>query len=260
MGTNAKQAIQILIIILGFVTLGAWVATVGDPLVVGALRYGAPAAALFAGWVLFAAPRRQGKEPDHLGQMAAKYFERDGLCLAPVFAEVDGTCVLSVYFQNRYAGRAVARFAMLPPRRSFWFGRHKLPSVTVDLECPGGAFGVVRLPFAVPANYQGRRVKFELGADVAYPDRKGKTLRYREGKYLVPMRQLDRESDAMAGLALGGLGILIALSASSRSRATLLLPNGVAETGPATFTRRVEILALPNAGAASPAGPQRLAA
>jgi len=115
-GTNAKQAIQILIIILGFVTLGAWVATVGDPLVVGALRYGAPAAALFAGWVLFAAPRRQGKEPDHLGQMAAKYFERDGLCLAPVFAEVDGTCVLSVYFQNRYAGRAVARFAMLPHR------------------------------------------------------------------------------------------------------------------------------------------------
>jgi hypothetical protein len=246
LGKNQKQALQLLIIVLGFVTLGAWVATLGHPAVLAALRYGAPAAAVYAGWELFRAGRRPGKVPDDLAGVAPKYFGRDGVCLAPVFETAGGAASLCVYFQNRYAGPATARFVMLPPRRTMWFGRHPLPRVSVDFECPGGAFGVVRLPFAVPAKYQGRRLAFDVGADVAYPAGKGELLRYREGKHLVATNQLDREYHALAALLLGGLGILIAALALTVSRAKLRLPTDVAETGPETVTGRVEILSPAN--------------
>lgn len=233
-------------IVLAFVTLGARVATVGNPVVISALLYGCPALMLYIAWVLFSASRRPGKEPDYLGQVTPKYFERDGLCLAPVFETADGPAFLCVYFQNRYAGHASARFAMLPPLRSFGFGRHKLPRVSVDFEVPGGAFGVLRLKYAVPAKYQGRRIAFEVGADVTYPARRGELLRYRGGRNLPPTRHLDNGTQLLTALLLGWIGIFLALSSSSRGRAKLVLPTGVDETGPDVVNATREILAVPD--------------
>jgi hypothetical protein len=263
LGKNAKQALQLLVIVLSFTALGAWAATVGNPAVIWALRLGAPAAAGYLVSVLVIASRRPGKLPDYLHQVAPKYFERDGVCVAPVFETAGAAAVLCVYFQNRHANHAHVRFAMRPPRRSFWFGRHKLPHVSVAFGCPGGAFGAMRLNYPVPAKYQGRTLSFEVGGDVKYPARKGELLRYREGRHLPA---IDRMGGTDPGVALlfGWLGIFLAAASSGVGRAKLTLPAGVDDPGPDTLLEAgqpvSQILALPEPAPAGSPVPQRLAA
>jgi hypothetical protein len=263
LGKNAKQALQLLVIVLSFTALGAWAATVGNPAVIWTLRLAAPAAAGYLVSVLVIASRRPGKLPDYLHQVAPKYFERDGVCMAPVFETADGKAVLRVYFQNRYANHAHVRFAMRPPRRSFWFTRHNLPHVSVGFECPGGAFGMMRLRFPVPAKCQGRTLSFEVGADVKYPARKGELLRYREGRHLPAIDRMGG-SDAGLALLLGWLGIFLAIASKGVGRANLALPTDLEPPGPDTLPEAGQpvgqILALPEPAPAAPAVPQRLAA
>ena len=193
MQKNTKQAYQLLLIAMGFVTLGAWLpGIVGRADVVWGLRIGTPMAAAAVAWLFYRGLHRPEKLPDLLGQTVGKYFERDGLCFAPVVETVDGASRLSIYFQNRHAGHASATIHMLPPRRSFRFGRHPLPPVQVLIECPAAAFGVARLPFPIPPKYQGRRMSFELAADVRYPARRGRLLRFRAGKRTGRGRDLER--------------------------------------------------------------------
>jgi hypothetical protein len=120
--------------------------------------------------------------PDLLRERVGTYFERDGLCLAPMFETTPaGECVMALYFQNRYAGTAQARVRVSPPRRALWLTRHRLPTPTFAFDCPGGAFGVARTAFPIPAKYQGRRMTFRVSADVTYPHGLGELLRIRTG-------------------------------------------------------------------------------
>jgi len=125
--------------------------------------------------------------PDLLRERVGTYFERDGLCFAPMFETTPaGECVMALYFQNRYAGTAQARVRVSPPRRALWLTRHRLPTPTFAFDCPGGAFGVARTAFPIPGKYQGRRLAFRIHADATYPQGCGDLLRIRTG---VPSRR-----------------------------------------------------------------------
>ena len=203
-------------------------------------------AAAVAG-AMFAVSRRPDSIPDKLREVAPKYFERDGLCFAPVVEAAGGACFLNVYFQNRHARHASARIDVMPGARSFRLARHPLAEVSVRIECPGGAFGVVRVPFLVPADYQGRRVSFDVAADVKYPARRGKLLRPRGGVAVGPTSDLSQTRQLLSTLALLPLGIL---QVASPGRVTLRLPIEVAGDAPAPRPTPCEILWAPDASAA----------
>src|SRR5688572_10244990 len=132
---------------------------------------------------MLAAPERF---PDLLRERTGTSVERDGLCFAPALETTPaGACELAVYFQNRCAGRATARVQMLPPRGTLRLKRHNLPARSMTIECPGGAFGVARVSLPITAAYQGRRMTFELRADVTYPDGRGDVVRFRPGTHAL---------------------------------------------------------------------------
>jgi len=246
LGTNKRQAYQLALIVLAFVTLVAWCMQTGRADVIWALRLGAPLLAAAVGWWFYKAAHRPENFEDLLTKVAPRYLERDGLCFMPVIDAANEAGRVSIYFQNRFAGHATGRIEMRPPLRSFWFGRHALPTIAAQVECPGGAFGVLRLPFAIPAKYQGRRMQFNIGADVKYPAKRGQLLRFRSGKRVLSRKQLDG-SPAGAVLALVFLSLpLAALSAGSRgTRLRLKLPTGVAENVPPVIPQ-LEILHTPD--------------
>ena len=165
------------------------------------------------------------KLPDLLRDRAATYFERDGLCFAPAIETTRlGACELALYFQNRYEGRVVARVQVLPPLRPWRLKRHDLPVRTFAIQCPGGGFGVARAAFPVPHAYQGRRMTFELGAGVKYPDGRGELLRFRGGVRAGSTCDTSAGGQLLAAVLALPLGLL---GSSTAATATLTLPQGL---------------------------------
>ena len=152
--------------------------------------------------------------PDLLREQVGGYFETAGLCFAPMLeTTAAGKCVMALYFQNRYAGAAHVRVRVSPPRRALWLTRHGLAAPTFAFDCPGGAFGVARAGFPIPANYQGRRMSFAITAESSYPHGSDELLRFRPG--IPPQRW------------------------------TATLPQGVAETGVSTTHTAVDMIWWP---------------
>ncbi|HEV2296339.1 MAG TPA: hypothetical protein VGR35_21025 [Tepidisphaeraceae bacterium] len=167
--------------------------------------------------------------PDLLRERTGVYFEQHGLCFAPLLETTPhGGCVLALYFQNRYDRRAVGRVQVLPPRRRLRLKRHDLPARLIDIECPGGAFGVVRLAFPIPAKHQGSDITFDIAADVLYPDGRGRMLRLR------------------AGVPAGSLGGSIMHAHSSPARVMLALPRGLAQPPRRRADAEAEIIWSPD--------------
>jgi hypothetical protein len=168
--------------------------------------------------------------PDLLRQRVGHYLDADGLCFAPqIETSSDGYALMAVYFQNRYGGRAFAHVRVLPPRRSCSVARLDLPELRFTIECPGGAFGAIRRPLAIPAEYQGAELRFSIAADVMYPDGRGELLRYRDGLSVDSNRNLSlvrRSRKALMKLATGQAPV------AAPARAMLTLPQGVRETIP----------------------------
>lgn len=233
----------LLLIALAFTALGAWCATVGQPQIIWAFRIGAPLATLAVAWGIYKVQSLPETLPDHLRAIAGKYFERDGLCFAMRLETTDGRCALCVYFQNRNGGHASSRVMVLPPRRTLRYKRHPLPAPTILIECPGGAFGVVRVPFPVSAKYWGRRMSFDVAADTRYPAGRGELLRHRQGLRVNSTRDLSGAGQLLAALLLLPLGVVFV---RTPARVTLDLPRDVAETDPTDATAETEILWLPD--------------
>jgi len=242
---NLKQLFQLGLLVLGFVTLGGWMATQGNIATIWAIRLGAPIGFVGLGWWYFSAARRPENLPDMLLQETGKYFEREGFCFAPKLEVIDGCSWLKVIFQNRYSGHVSAKVVIRPPQRTFWFGRHKLPDIGVNIECPGGAFGVIRVPFPIQARYQGRSINFDLGADREYPQGKGALLRFREGRVVGSIRKMTSGYTA-ALFVLGPWVALALLALAQKAQAKLRLPEDVAETAPADAEAQIEILWQPD--------------
>jgi hypothetical protein len=254
-----NQALQLLLIVLAFVTVVAWCATVGSAEVLWGLRVGCPLAAVGVSYLLYTMLTKPERFPDLLRERAGTYFEKDGLCFAPVLETTPtGACELAVYFQNRHEGRAIARIQMLPPLRTLRLKRHDLPARTLSIQCPGGAFGVARVPFPIPARYQGQRMTFELGADVKYPEGRGDLQRFRSGVRVGSSREMNAGHQFLTALVMLPLAVLATSRAAS---ATLTLPQGVFETNAADGGASSEIIWWPELlEAEAPALPRRQAA
>jgi hypothetical protein len=167
---------------------------------------------------------RRDKVPDFLKKVPGPAFERDGFCFKMLANAVEGRCYLDLHFQSRYE-RASRAMIVLQPSKGFFLVRPDLASMTVEIECPPGGYGVTRVPWPVPGKFQGKAQSLDVGADVFYADGRGKMIRYRGGAQ-VGTAGLDawRAILTVAG-AMGGMIVL-----SKPAKVKLKLPTSVQES------------------------------
>jgi hypothetical protein len=183
--------------------------------------------------------------PDHLAPFGQRVFESNGLCFAVTLREHERICWLSLFFQNRYARPCRGDVALVPPLRSFRLGRHVTPPVKMPIQCAGGAFGVVHLPYPVAAIVAGRRITFDVSAAIQYPNRRGKELRFTSGIPVpaIPRPGIDLDHLVLTHLIpLAGLIELICNTFAGH-RVTLKLPDRA--LAPAGAAPQAEILWRP---------------
>jgi hypothetical protein len=186
-------------------------------------RIGFPAVGIAALAGLCWAMTRKDKLPDYLRQVVGVYLERTGFCFALVPAVADGRCTLDIYFQNRYERPCRAQ-VVIQPSREFFLNRRSVGSFTIEIECEGGAFGVTRLPWGVPQQYQGRQQSFDVGASVSYPEGRGALLRYRDGAHVGAAKTSAWVGVMTAAAALGGIIVI-----TKPAKVKIQLPKGVSE-------------------------------
>lgn len=167
--------------------------------------------------------------PDLLSKISRRYFNANGLCFVIVPVAADGKLLLRIHYQSRHVGASVAN-VIIRPSPGFFLQSAKINAWQVRFECPEAGYGVVSVPVSLPARYQGTSQKFDLWAQVQYPEGKGKTVRFGEGAEVgnaPPMPQI-------AGAALIVAGAVVGLHVHPRRSAhvTLRLPTGVAEHVP----------------------------
>src|SRR5262249_3984613 len=143
-------------------------------------RAGFPAMTAAALGLLFWSLTRKDKFPDLLRKACGGYFERDGFCFAIIPVASNCQSRVDVYFQSRFERNSRAQ-VVIRPSRQFFLNRRPIESLTVEIECAGGAYGVARVPWAVPARFQGKKQSFDVGAHVEYPSGRGAMVRYRDG-------------------------------------------------------------------------------
>lgn len=196
-------------------------------------------------WAYWKIDHRSDLAPDFLRQAAGDYVNRDGFCFAVAAESAAGVCYLRMLFQNQFAQPCRAKLAV----RIVRFAGRRLPAATTsEIACPGGGYGVVTMPLAVPKKFQGKSATLDVGADVEYPGGKGQRLRFYEGVRLDQSTKfISGRYRLLASLALFGGMVYF----RSPTRAHCQLPTGVAETLPADLGDAVRIIS--QVDAASPA-------
>lgn len=165
--------------------------------------------------------------PDFLFERTGSYFERDGFCFSVVPTVEDELVLLRVYFQNRFERPCNAAFALR--QAASRMGRNKDNLLELSLTCEGGAFGVITAPAAVPAKYQGKRVKINVAARCHYPNGKGKQLRFKTAA------KVDNDLSFGGGWGTNvstGAMVLGSISVSDPAHVSFQMPVGVRETLP----------------------------
>jgi hypothetical protein len=236
---SLKAVMQLTAIICGIVSFCVWAIPKHPDQLVWASRVLFPLVTILFGYVLFRIARRPDLAPDILRQQFGTYFERDGLCFAPVIttSPEDRTCWFNVFFQNRYAGTCACDLIIQPGGKSFSLGRHHVPTVAVVIDCPGGAVGVTRVPYPIPARYQGKKMRYEIAARTRYPRGAGRLLRFREGLRVGSHEQAIGRAAVTLGLAAVGV-----ISFRRPASITIMLPSQVAESAPADAEVKTELL------------------
>jgi len=103
----------------------------------------------------------------------------------------------------------------------------KFPDISWEVHCPGGGFGVTRLPIGVPSDLQGKKQKVEIGASVSYPDGVGTLLRFRNAGRV----DVDANFRNSVGSALRVAGALVGHFVFYRpASVSWVLPKASAET------------------------------
>jgi hypothetical protein len=165
---------------------------------------------------------RQDLVPDYLGLCKSKIFERDGFCFGISLDREDGIAMFTLMFQSRYLGPSIARIALRP-------ANSRLATVSPDIECGPGGFGIAKFPVAIPLKHQGKTVSFEIGADAEYPLGKGREVRFRNGRKIrlnSRFRSLTAAVHTLLHLLVGHFHL------HSHAKIRLNLPAGVAEYVP----------------------------
>jgi hypothetical protein len=235
MGESAK-AVLALVMIIGM--LGSVLAWMMDGSTWRSLA-GFPTMALGALAILLWSLTRKDKFPDLLRKACGGYFERDGFCFAIIPVASEGQCRLDVYFQNRFERDCRAQ-VVIRPSQQFFLNRRPIESLTVEIECEGGAYGVARVPWAVPARLQGKKQSFDVGAHAEYPSGRGAMIRYRDGVHVGTAKR-----DVWSGILTlsGAVGGVVVLAQPAKLKLTL--PKRVAETVPEDSRIWIETLWRP---------------
>jgi hypothetical protein len=168
---------------------------------------------------------RKDLAPDFLGRMCGgRYFDRDGFCFTLGVTPRDGRCMVTIFFQNRYDRPLRGRVAIQPSRELFM--RADIQGFAVDIPCEAAGVGKVEFPWPIPAKYQGKRMKFDVGADVMYPEGRGKMLRFSSGIWIRGNTQFGNPltTTLTVAAAMGGAFVI-----SSPASVTMDLPKDVAE-------------------------------
>jgi hypothetical protein len=238
MTTNKRGLSQLSLLVAVTCAIWVWAFPRSADTTVWILRLLAPLVATLLLFLLIRDELREDDLPDLIRQIVRKCFERDGLCFAFVPTVADGICWMNVYYQNRFENACTARIVLQPESKS----KPPSPLLGIDarVECGGGAFGVLNIPWPIPADLQGRAMRFEVGCEISYPTGRGKTLRYREG--------------LSVGSPGGGLGavetaalLLVGIHYISHPASlSLALPSGVVEAIPAELGPTRETLWQPD--------------
>ncbi len=166
---------------------------------------------------------RRDKVPDFLRTVPGPLLERNGFCFKVFVNPVKGRCYLDLYFQSRYE-RPSEAIVVLQPSKGFFLVRPDLASMTIAIECPAGGFGVTRVPWPVAKKFQGKAQWVDVGADVRYPEGRGKMIRYRGGGQVgTAGRDIGLAILTVAG-AMGGMIVL-----KKPAKVKLRFPVGVEE-------------------------------
>ena len=119
-------------------------------------------------------------------------------------------------YQCRYTGRSVAQVALRPAGSS-------LSVYSPRIECGPAAFGVAKFAAAVPARHQGKKVSFEIGADVDYPLGQGREVRFPRGRAVRHNSQFFRLPAVSGPLSIWPFNSIL----TKVARVGLRLPMGV---------------------------------
>jgi hypothetical protein len=201
------------------------------------LKYGCPVLVVLALAGFLKIHFRADEVPDYLHRVIRKYFIRGGFCFGFRTKVVDRVCYLVVYFQNQQDKPCVGRVA-LRPARGFFLNRPKIAPIAIEIECEAAAFGSIKIAVPIPEDLQGKRQAFEVGASVYYPNRKGRTLRFRDG--IVLRANSDFGNAFATTLTVAGL-LTGQIHWTSPATVTLNLPTEVEqdvvdESGPEVMT------------------------
>lgn len=188
MGESIKAVLSLFVIIGVF---GSWFAWAGDMRQFGEhvpmIRFGLGAGGALSLGILLWACFRRDKLPDFLRRVSRDHLECDGLSFIVVPMSKDGICILRIFFQNRYARDCQTRLLLRPSIPTLGIRRPKdLAAIQLTIDCPGGAFGMLDVPYPVPADRQGAKVSFDVGGSTKYPGGCGKAMRFREGARVGP--------------------------------------------------------------------------
>ena len=183
----------------------------------------------------------RGEVPDYLREVGGPYIECKGFCFLLSTRLADGICFLDILFQNRHENGCVGRVVLRPKRKMF---RSQDPvAITVEVNCPGGAFGRQSVPIPVEPSARGKTLTFEMAAGAHYPKGRGRTLHYGEAKVHLPnnVSFATPIKDAITVLALLGGGIFVHSPASIE----LPFPQGAAATIPEGLGPEIVIESAP---------------
>ncbi|MGO9115701.1 MAG: hypothetical protein ACLP9L_41370 [Thermoguttaceae bacterium] len=162
---------------------------------------------------------RRDLVPDYLSLCKDKFFERDGFCFGVSLDREDEIAMFTIMFQSRFLGPSTARIALRPTGSG-------VATVSPDIHCGPGGFGIAKFPVAIPQRHQGKTVTFEIGVDTDYPLGKGPEIRFRTGQTIrhnSGFRSLTVVVQALLHSLVGHLHI------HGPTRIRLTLPSNVAE-------------------------------
>lgn len=182
MGESTKACLALVIIVGMVATVFAWF-TDNPGAVAWSFRIGAPAMAAASLLFILKLHFRKDLAPDELRKVTGTYFNRGGFCFVPTVWEENGSCWFGLWYQNQFEGECIGQVA-LRPARGFFLTKSKFTSVSFEVPCGPGAFGMVRVPVPINREFQGKKIKFELGAAVRYHGARGRRLRFYDGIHL----------------------------------------------------------------------------
>jgi hypothetical protein len=212
----------------------------GDPL----LRMLATPVAIVALGGFFVLHFRRDIAPDFLREQYKGYLERNGFCFCMSISTEQGVAFLNIPFQNRFAMPSVVQFALRQKSMHFMVPAQS-PFLNVEIQCGPGAFGIAHFPVGIPLEFQGKKLRFEAGVSVNYPDGKGKMLRFRSGMQ-VPY---NAQFSDLLWMLKNMTSFFLLHHTDLGPYLTTNLPSAVAETPPEDKEPHTEVLwTLPGDG------------